>query len=182
MTSTAFKQLPAEGLPQVPPDIAQCEREFRSTCGPVSLAALFGTTVIEVMRFFPEFPQRDYVTQADMMYALHCCGAQPADDLSTTLPADGVALIQITGPWTQPGTPIRAQLRYTHWIACRSGYIFDQNIGDWLESQEWRTRGAPTWMARIPRYAGFAIRAGIPVTPQKFEFSPFGRIPRRSRS
>lgn len=180
MTSTAFKQLAADSLPPVPPDILQSAREFRATCGPVSLAALLGTTVIEVMRFFPEFPQRDYATQADMVYALQSCGARFQAEVDPSLPIDGVSLVQIEGHWTRPGVPIRAQLRYTHWVACRCGYIFDQNIGDWLESSEWLNRGAATWMEAIPGFNGFRIRTGLSVMPQRFEFSPYGRVPRRS--
>lgn len=178
MNITAFNSS-SQGLPRVPTDIRQSAKIFGANCGPVSVAALFGTQVIEVMKFFPEFPSRDYATSADMRYALDCCGAK-RQVAGPTLPSDGIALIQLLGPWTKPGSPVRNQLRYTHWVACRLGYVFDINIGDWLEEEEWSENGAMSWMSTVTGCSGFAVREAHHIKPQPFEFSPFGRVPLRT--
>ena len=179
MISIAFKNDQTDELPGLPPDIIQSIQELGATCGPMSLAAVFGTSVVEVMRFFPDFPERDHVTWADMRYALTCSGAE-AFAVRTPLPSVGVALVQLEGAWTRPGVPMRAQLRYTHWIGCRNGFVFDLNVGDWLETDEWLTRGAWSWLQNVEGCTGFSIRGAYAITPRRFEFSPYGRVPRRS--
>ncbi len=179
MNTVAFDNYCADGLPRVPPDIAQCARLLQANCGPVSLAAVLGTTVIEVMKFFPHFPRRDYTTLADMHYALSCISAMSSPS-GNDFPSTGMALVQLDGPWTVVGVPVRAQLRYTHWVACRSGFLFDINVGDWIEIDEWTNRGAMSWMKSVRQCTGFHPRAALSITPQRFEFSPFGRVPLRS--
>jgi len=181
MKTIAFEPLSADGLPRVPSDIGQSAFVFGANCGPVSVAALLGTQVIEVMKFFPEFPSRDYTTAADMRYALQCCGASH-ETWGDGLPPDGVALVQLHGPWTKPGSPVRNQLRYTHWVACRAGYVFDLNIGDWLEQSEWMANGAMSWMRSVKNCCGFGLREAHVIKPRRFEFSPFGRVPLRTAS
>lgn len=178
MITIAFKDERIDALPALPPDIVQSIQELGATCGPVSVAGVFGTSVVEVMRFFPGFPDQDWVTWADMRYALDCAGA--VCEKRSVLPHVGVALIQLEGPWTNPGAPERAQLCYTHWIACRNGYVLDLNIGDWLEKDEWFLRGAASWMQSVPKCTGFSLRGALAITPRRFEFSPYGRVPRRS--
>lgn len=176
----AFENYKAGDLPRVPPDINQAFRVLKLNCGPVSLAALLGTPVIEVNKFFPQFPERDYTTQADMEYALSALKIETTQ-AEGTLPDTGVALIQMDGPWSKPGAPIRAQLRYTHWIASMNGFAFDLNVGDWIEREEWWKCGAMSWMREVPKCVGFHVRSSIAVTPRPFEFSPFGRIPKRPK-
>lgn len=178
MITIAFKDERIDALPALPPDIVQSIQELGATCGPVSVAGVFGTSVVEVMRFFPGFPDQDWVTWADMRYALDCAGA--VCEKRSVLPHVGVALIQLEGPWTNPSAPERAQLCYTHWIACRNGYVLDLNIGDWLEKDEWFLRGAASWMQSVPKCTGFSLRGALAITPRRFEFSPYGRVPRRS--
>lgn len=178
MIITAFKSPPADGLPRVPPDIQMAAYKFGANCGPVSLAAVTGTFVYTLMRYFPEFPQRDHTTAADMKYALTHCGAL-FQEVGKGLPNVGVALIQLEGPWTKPGVPAVASLCYTHWIGCYGDYIFDLNIGDWLERNEWTTSGARSWMQTVPRCENWSVRSGLAITPQPFQFSPYGRVPPR---
>jgi len=178
MITVAFRDERLDTLPALPPDIAQSVQELGATCGPVSLAGVFGTSVVEVMRFFPGFPAQNWVTSGDMRYALDCAGAEWQK--CATLPAIGVALIQLEGPWTAPGVPVRAQLAHTHWIAARNGYMLDLNIGDWLDVDEWLRRGAASWMRAVRQCSGFSIRGAFAITPRRFEFSPYGRVPRRS--
>lgn len=180
MNVTAFESLPDDSLPRVPPDIQQSARIFNATCGPISFAAVLGTFVVEVMRYFPEFPQRHHTTAADMVYALQHCGAEftPVD---STLPHTGVALIQLEGPWTNPGSPVVAQLSYTHWVALRGEYVFDSNLEDWIEREEWLARGGMQWMSTVKDCSGFRVRTGYSILPRRFQFWPYGRVPARRR-
>lgn len=180
MNVTAFESLPEDGLPRVPPDILQSARTFNATCGPVSLAAVLGTFVIEVMRYFPEFPQRHHTTSADMAYALKLCGAEFSPN-DSNLPHTGVALVQLEGPWTNAGAPVVAQLSYTHWVALRGRYVFDPNLEDWIERDEWIARGAMQWMRTVRGCLGFRVRTGFAIAPEPFQFWPYGRVPARRR-
>ena len=179
MTVTAFENLPIDGLPRVPPDTQMAAYKFGANCGPVSLAAVTGTFVYTLMRYFPEFPGRDHTTAADMKYALTQCGAKFHIE-NQGLPDIGVALIQLEGPWTRPGVPTIASLCYTHWIGCYRDYVFDLNVSDWLEREEWTACGANGWMSSVPRCTGWHVREAIEITPLPFQFSPYGRVPLRS--
>lgn len=180
MNVVAFEISPEDGLPRVPPDILQSARVFNATCGPISFAAVLGTFVCEVMRYFPEFPQRHHTTAGDMVYALKSCGAEFAH-VGDQLPHTGIALIQLEGPWTNPGAPIAAQLSYTHWVGVRGDFVFDPNLEDWIERDEWLNRGAAQWMSGVKRCSGFRVRDGYSVVPRPFQFWPYGRVPEKQR-
>ncbi len=178
MNVIAFESIPEDGLPRVPPDILQSGRMFNATCGPISFAAVLGTFVCEVMRFFPDFPQRHHTTAADMVHALKMCGAE-FTHVANQLPHTGVALIQLEGPWTNPGAPVTAQLLYTHWVGVRGDFIFDPCLEDWIERDEWLANGAKQWMSAVKRCSGFRVRDGYSVVPRPFQFWPYGRVPAR---
>ena len=178
-TVTAFLPLSLDALPRAPADIAISTRIFGATCGPVALAAVLGTFTCEVMRFFPYFPQRAHTTAADMEYALQCCGARFYRE-GSLLAETGVTLLQLTGPWTDhPGAARHAQTM-THWVATRSGFLFDVNVGDWLERDEWIGNAASAWVNAVPKATGWRPLVAFALTPQPFRFSPFGRVPVRA--
>jgi len=178
-TVTAFPPSSVDDLPRTPTDIATSARIFGATCGPFALAAVLGTFACEVMRFFPYFPQRTHTTAVDMEYALECCGARYSR-VTARLPETGVALLQLTGPWTDhPGAARHAQTM-THWIATRAEFIFDVNVGDWLERDEWIANAANTWVDFVPKATGWRPLVAFALTPQPFQFSPFGRVPARA--
>ena len=178
-TVTAFLPLSLDELPRAPADIVTSARVFSATCGPFALAAVLGTFACEVMRFFPYFPKRTYTTAADMEYALQCCGARFFRDTGL-LPEIGVSLLQLTGPWTDhPGAARHAQTM-THWVATRGEFLYDVNVGDWLERDEWIANAADTWIASVPKATGWRPLVAFTLTPQPFRFSPFGRVPSRA--
>lgn len=166
-------------LPRLPADLVTSEKVFGATCGPMALAAVLGTFVCEVMRFFPYFPERTHTTPRDMAYALASCGAFHTP-IRREFPTIGVAMIQIDGPWTlHPGAG-RHALLYRHWIACSGRFVFDSNVGDWLERDEWLNAGIFAWLNGIPKATGWHPRQAFELAPQSFQFSPFGRVPIRS--
>lgn len=154
-------------------------RIFGATCGPIALAAILGTFTCEVMKFFPHFPERAHTTITDMEYALYWCGASYHRH-DAVIPTFGLALLQITGPWSEHSGAARHAYTYTHWIATRGAYLYDVNIGDWLERDEWADYAARTWIKRIPKATGWRPLRSIALAPQPFQFSPFGRVPSRT--
>lgn len=178
-TVTAFLPSSLDELPRAPADITMSGRIFGATCGPFALAAVLGTFACEVMRFFPYFPQRTHTTVADMEYALQCSGARfyRADAL---LPETGVTLLQLTGPWTEHPGAVRHAQTMTHWVATRGEFLFDVTMGDWLEREEWISNAANAWVESVPKATGWRPLVAFTLTPQPFQFSPFGRVPARA--
>lgn len=175
---TAFDTDPLADLPRLPPDLVTAAKVFGANCGPMALAAVLGTFVCEVMRFFPYFPERTHTTPSDMAYALGACGAGH-QRMRKALPTIGVGMIQIEGPWTlHPGAG-RHALIYRHWIACSGRYIYDCNLDDWLERDEWMRAGVFSWLSGIPKATGWHPRVAFELAPHSFQFSPFGRVPLR---
>jgi len=69
-------------------------------------------------------------------------------------PSSGLARIQWEGPWTQPGVPIAARYRHTHWVGSfrtpGKDMIFDVNcmcVGGWVPLSEWSEFVVP-WLLR----------------------------------
>jgi hypothetical protein len=71
-----------------------------------------------------------------MERALANCGAS-YQIIGPKLPDRGLAMIQWTGPWTQPNVPPRVACMYRHWIAVQDGLIWDANIEDWVTPEVW---------------------------------------------
>lgn len=81
-------------------------------------------------------------------------------------PSRGLLFIQIDGPWTQPGVPVRAAYRHTHWVSVHARHVYDINAGEaggWLPREEWeRTVMLDVWSA-TKRATGWHVRLGIEV-------------------
>lgn len=178
-TVTAFLSTSLDELPRNPPDVAMAARIFGATCGPIALAAVLGTFAAEVMRFFPYFPGRTHTTAADMEYALQCCGAryQRQDDL---MPEIGLSLLQLTGPWTEHPGAARHAYTHMHWVATHGDFLYDVNVGDWIERDEWTSHAVSAWIVTVPKATGWRPLRSFTLTPQPFQFSPFGRVPMRA--
>lgn len=151
-----------------PGDLAQSIRFFGASCGPISLAATLGVNVFEIMKFFPDFERKGYVNCTDMSLALELIGAEfEASDL---VPLEcGLALVQIDGPWRGNRW---TELKFTHWIALRSGMAFDYNYMDWLDLVDWGQAFRQGLLEDVPEATGWSFRNLISVAPRKFRFDP----------
>ena len=73
---------------------------------------------------------KHYTNQTLMNDALRSIG-RPWKNIGAIWPNYGLVRVQWEGPWTNPGVPMRARYRYTHWIGAETGRasigIFDIN-------------------------------------------------------
>lgn len=134
--------------------------ERRFNCGPAALCAVLGVRPEAALRSIPHFGQRGYTSPKMMRAGLQTLGAAVSELLSeesaVTSPQDapypsrGVVRVQWGGRWTDPGVPVRARYRHSHWIARVGDHAFDINcmcVGGWVPWPEWRDQVAP-WLIR----------------------------------
>ena len=110
-------------------DMLAAHKEWKINCGPSALAAACGLTLDEVRPHLGQFEQRGYMSPTMMSEAIDSIGVQcceitksrkiARDAAPEVLPANGLARIQWTGPWTAPGSNGRWAYGQTHWIATK---------------------------------------------------------------
>jgi hypothetical protein len=156
------------GKPKFTADDAQ--RAFESwgaNCGPGALAAVTGLTLDEVRPHLTGFDQKHYTNPSMMFAALRSLDLKWEPRMTSRWPRFGLARVQWHGPWTQPGVPVRAAYRHTHWVAAEciqrklraSGSlappepdisIFDINcinVGGWVPLSVWSEQVVP-WLLK----------------------------------
>lgn len=150
-----------------PPDIAEAYDEWKANCGPAALAALVGRPLAQVREAFPDFPAKPWANPTHMRAALtrldwshrYCDG----------WPERGLAFIQWEGPWLDPGVPVGAAYRHTHWVAAAEGKVFDVNAGNWTTPDEWVTRIVPLFVTG--KVTGWHVRCGLEAEPGRPTFA-----------
>jgi uncharacterized protein (DUF433 family) len=102
-------------------DFERANQEWSANCGPGALAAILNLTLVEARPHFgPGWP--GYTNPTAMRSALLSSGCRFTvlqrgfSGYPLPWPRYGLARIQWEGPWTQPGVPMRARYRYTHWV------------------------------------------------------------------
>lgn len=119
-------------------------------CGPAAIAAVCGFTVEELRPLLSDFEAKLYTNPTLMWRILRNCRAGFSVDFvperggKTRWPFFGLARVQWEGPWTEPGVPIVARYRKTHWIGVDGTVtpraIFDinaMNSGGWIAEKDW---------------------------------------------
>ena len=137
-----------------------CFDEWRFNCGPAALCAVLSVRPEDALRVIPKFRERGYTNPRMMRVGLQALGAiikeHCSEDGPVTLtqeapyPMFGLVRIQWSGRWTNPGVPVRARYRHSHWIARCGDHAFDINcmcVGGWVPWTEWRDQVAP-WIIR----------------------------------
>lgn len=131
-------------------------------CGPAALAAALALPIDQVRPHLGQFEQKRYMNPTMMEAALDAMGVQWACVDGPRL-WHGIVRVRWDGPWMQPGVPIQARYRHTHWIAADRTtdrcWIFDINCiscGGWVEKDEWQCQVVP-WLLRNlhPKASGF---------------------------
>jgi hypothetical protein len=123
-------------------------------CGPAAFCAVTGMAPFEALAYFgAEFIDKRYTNPTLMFAALRSAGVRwkvtgpdHAGTKKLEWPSFGLARIQWGGPWTQPGVPMAARYRKTHWVATCAGEhsrgVFDVNAlnsGGWVGLNDWAT-------------------------------------------
>lgn len=137
-------------------------------CGPAALCALLGLTPAELRPHLGDFERKRY-TNPSLMFAtlrrlwvrFRVAGAAGVSAPGPAWPRIGLVRIQWGGPWCQPGVPIPARYRQTHWVACLNGefevgrLVFDVNGCGWGRFDKWRDLLVP-WLIQeaVPRGDG----------------------------
>lgn len=152
-------------------DGERAHKEWGANCGPGALAAIMGMTLDEVRPHLGDFERKGYTNPTLMNFALRSIGrrwrtqvlAGTAGGTSTDgWPTYGLCRIQWEGPWMDPGVPIRARYRQTHWVGAQRGKrgigIFDINAMNngtgWCSLEDWTGTIVPAILQLYPRANG----------------------------
>lgn len=145
----------------VPPDVLQANAEWGCNCGPASVAALLGMTCSDVRRYFPDWKGYTQVTIAKK--ALAMAGYAHRSLYPPAFPNRGLAILQIDGPWCNPGVPVRVAYKHMHVVAVSGDMVYDINAGEWITHKEWRRDIMPEIEAAHKGATGWHVRHGIEV-------------------
>lgn len=145
-----------------------------ANCGPGALAAMLGVKLDDVRAHLPKFDDRHYTNPTMMQAALRSLGVSyhdvdDGDDRVAVehghapflrFPDYGIMRIQWEGPWMNPGVPVAARYKYTHWIGVIQGdqkvpgvWFFDIN-GGWFDPAKWAIEVVKPITSEIKRATG----------------------------
>ena len=141
-------------------------RMFGANCGPGALAASLSLETLNVMQFFPHFPERPFTSVVHMRAAFARCRLQTLE--GRDLPKYGVALLQFEGAWTDTATKPIWIARYRHWIAVRGQAVYDVNFRQWIDLAQWELGVIDAFRAVWPTVTGWRIERAFEILPQPF--------------
>lgn len=134
-----------------PGDSERANREWKASCGPHSLAAMWGMSLEQVRPFIKNFKGWMNPTMIkEALLRMEVSGAIPSDSyrqkwkLQTQTLCHGINRVQFEGAWTEPGADPREAYKHTHYV-CRMGcgvYCTMVNYQSWHHIDDWRA-----WMA-----------------------------------
>jgi hypothetical protein len=137
-------------------DAKRANDEWGANCGPAALAAILGITLADVRPLMGDFEKKGYTNPTLMLDCLKRSGVAWSKAFNQfAWPQHGLVRIQWEGPWTEPGVPMRARYRNTHWVGARTEAdarvtIFDVNalcIGGWIPFSQWAQDLVP-WLLK----------------------------------
>jgi hypothetical protein len=125
--------------------------DWGANCGPGALALVAGLTLDELRPHLGDFESKRYTNPRLMFDCLKRLGLRWSMRKPIDWPEFGLVRVQWEGPWTEPGVPIVARYRHTHWVAGarRNGDIgvFDINCinngSGWVSLADWSATVAP---------------------------------------
>lgn len=146
-------------------DAERASDQWKFNCGPAALCAVLGMTPDEIRPHMLDFESKGYTNPTLMLDVLRKLmipwqQVYRGDDPAGTIPTVQLGLMRVQwgGRWTNPGVPMRARYRETHWCALRDNEVFDVNamcVGGWIGLREWVTQLIP-WLIRecVPKGDG----------------------------
>lgn len=136
--------------------------QWGANCGPGAIATICGLTLDQVRQHMGDFESKHYTNPTLMWHALNSIG-RPWRRVGAEWPRYGLARIQWEGPWTEPGVPIAARYRKTHWVGTwlderRGRGVFDINCiangTGWVALADWERQIVPALTALYPKASG----------------------------
>jgi len=132
--------------------------EWGFNCGPAAICAVTGMSPEDLRPYLGDFEKKRYTNPRLMRQTLKRLDVQSRwltdahGVKNLSWPEFGLVRVQWSGPWCEPGVPMRARYRHTHWVAtdARGGYrrVFDINAtcaGGWICYDEWNMQLVP-WL------------------------------------
>jgi hypothetical protein len=144
-----------------PPDLSEMARLLGVNCGPAAYAALAGRNILDVIDLFPQYPERPWTSRSQMKNAFRSSSLS-WEEVHNTFPENGVCLVQFNGPWSNYSYRL-AQLRHSHWIAVKNGFVYDVNWEGWLPMQNWEEVVLDELMRTRKRCDGWGVLASYEV-------------------
>jgi hypothetical protein len=154
-----------------PSDVDYAEQVYRANCGPASFGAVCRSPVVEVMQYFPHFPERDWTTIGDMRRALNDA-AIDFFDMGNTLPQYGLALLQLRVN-DRPLHPFFS-LHQTHWVGVCGDCFYDGNWGGWLPIWLWKDLVLSQLQFGARPVRQWSVRNSLQIVNQDFVRLAFG--------
>jgi hypothetical protein len=136
-------------------DAERAHEEWGANCGPGAVAAIMEMPLDVVRPFFAAagFEGKRYTNPTMMNDVLRAIG-RPWFKIGREWPRWGLVRVQWEGPWTQPGVPMAARYRHTHWIGSAAHERGERGIFDincisngtgWVSLSDWRSLLVP-WL------------------------------------
>jgi len=144
-----------------PPDLKEMARLLGVNCGPAAYAALIGRKILDVIDLFPQYPERPWTSRTQMKGVLKSSNLS-WEATNDALPENGLCLVQFNGPWSNYSYRL-AQLRHSHWIAVKNGFVYDVNWEGWLPTQNWEEVVLDELMKVRKRCDGWGVLASYEV-------------------
>lgn len=136
-------------------DAQRAADAWGANCGPGAIAAILGKTLDEIRPHLSDFEKKRYTNPTLMYEILTNLGAR-WKKIEKVWPHWGLVRVQWEGPWTEPGVPMAARYRHTHWVGAERRdraadiWIFDINaiyFGGWVSFAEWSEQLVP-WLLK----------------------------------
>jgi hypothetical protein len=124
-------------------------------CGPAAVAAICGLSINELRPHLGDFETKHYTNPTLMRtILLNLVGRgvfftwHDGNREQLSWPSYGLARVQWEGPWTEPGVPMAARYRHTHWVGVNGHNHSDIGIWDvnclnngtgWVSFRDWHT-------------------------------------------
>ena len=170
------EELPRPPLPMFTErDAVEAYERWGANCGPAALACMTRMPLEQTRLYLVGFDAKRYTNPTMMFDALRSIGVRWSSRPGPGWPQYGLARIQWEGPWCDPGVPLRARYRYTHWVGSAlsrgSRGIFDVNCLNngtgWVELAEWERVMVPALAANYRRATGkYHVTHAIELRPR----------------
>jgi hypothetical protein len=122
-----------------PDESVDANGEWGANCGPHSIAAACGLSLVDVRKLLPNF--RGFMNVTEMTDALTRAGIAFtfANRLKTPSLCAGINRLQWEGPWLNPGVPKRAAYKHTHFVARAGNHVLctAYSSGGWAPMEWW---------------------------------------------